>query len=994
MKKLLLSLGMLVSLAHVHGQTLEQTMYIDFGPNVGTNGAITVNPDLNNNYWNNPTSGAVGATYDIVNNQNTDTGIDMEVTNNFIVNTSINYGPTAPVASLLGDLAIGTATQDYWYLESGGSGNNTGQVTFSNLTAGNGYKFYIFASRPTTAIRKTAYTVTGLNSFNGQIQTSDSGTGNINTILETTIISPDANGTITIDVSIAQDAFGYMNVIKMEEYNNLPVVDVTSITVTGTDIITSGGTSQMMADVLPADATYPGVVWSVDDTSVAIINENGMLIPTGNGSVTVTATSATNPDVSGSTVITISDQWTELYLNGSATENGDNPSTALPMHMVTGLEGTISNIFEIYTSLDENGTFSFYNGQGDTATMYGENGTAGIIEAGGDAIDPVESGPVRITVNLATGAYTILPINWSVVGSSIAGGWGGDETLTYQGNGVWQAEVDMTVVGTDTNPRFVFKANQSWSYVFKKITGSQHSVIMESVANEYGVPMSDIDLKYGNFIITLDLGNYTYGIECVSIDPYKISFMGSSVINGQGATGLHGYAYLYNEILQDRAINGSSPFYRSNISVNGNTTVSVLNRFEKDLVGDCSSYVVFGLALGNEGIHEAGQVAFDQYNENLQQIIDMTEEIGKTPVVFNNYGRGDYNTTDYEFIKEMNLMMAQWDVPSTNLLGAMDNGTGNWVDGYWDDGLHPNDAGHAEFAYAIVPSLFDALEAGKPQPQLSMNTYITPDPVSGGGALTFTPDNTVHSFTVSFDIQTTGNGHMMAFTTNGSNEGSLLLNENGYVVYTAPSGSTITGTIAVNDGAWHKVTLTHYYAWSHTVLYTDATAEGSVDEQLEPQVYSLHGTNAPANINYRNWFFYRSGMNEMEITALNEGAMLKSSLELYAPLDSEAATPEMMFANKAQSTNTINSTNFTLGTKSVISLGNITAYPNPVKDVLTISTKNQVTVDSIEVYNTLGMMVQGAHASATINLYALQAGIYMVKVKAGATTSTIKIIKE
>jgi hypothetical protein len=978
-----------------NGELLQQTMYIDFGSNAGTNGAITPSPDVNGHYWNNYIVAAVGTTNDIVNSNNADTGYDLEVTNNFIVNTSVNYGPTANLTAL-GDLGITTATQDYWFLETGGSANNTGAVKFKNLDPTKGYKFNVFASRPTNVVRKTAITFTGLNSFSGQIQTSNGTTGNIDTILSSTIISPNTAGEITLDVSIAQDAYGYINIIKMEEYSNLPITAVTSISVSGADITVSGQASQMTAAVLPADATFTNVVWSVSNPAVAVISQSGVLTPVSNGTVVVTATSAQNTAISGTKTVTVSNQNTQLFISGTATENSNNASTALAMRMVTGPNGAVTNVFEIYTSLTEAGTLNFYTTQGTTGTIYGAGATAGVLAVAGAAIDPTPSGPVLITVNVATGAYTITPINWSVVGSSITNGWNGDAPLTYQGNGVWSATLDMTVVGTDTNPRFVFRANQNWGLAMKKVVGTQHSVALESQAGEFGLTLQDIDLKYGDFIITLNLNNYTYGIECVAIDEYKISFMGSSGLNGQGAVNLQGYAYQYNQMLQQRATNGSSPFYRSNISVNGNNTTSVLNRFEKDLVGDCGSYVVFGLVLGNEGVHETGMVAYNSYLNNIPLLVQMARDINKVPVVQNNYGRGDYNAADYEYIKQMNLLMAQWDVPTTNLLGAMDNGSGNWVNGYWDDALHPNTVGHTELFYAMVPSLFDALEVEKPQPVLATNTYVTPDPVTGGGQLVFTPDNIIHPFTVSFDVQTTGNGHLMAFTTNGTAVGNLAVTTNGFVSYTSPTGATITGTTAINDGAWHKITLTHYYAWGKTMLYTDAAVSGSTDEQLEAKVFSLHGAGAPANVNYRNWFFYRSGMNALEIAAMNDNKMLKSSLELYAPLDREAEGMANMFANLAQSTNNIDASSFVaaLGTDVVGINNSFRAYPNPVKDVLTIAMPANTTVDAIEVFNTLGMLVKTVKNTDNVSLSALQSGVYLVKVHTGATTATIKIVKE
>ena len=976
-----------VDVTVTNGETLEQSMYIDFGPNVGNNAAITVSPDVFGHYWNNPTNGALGSMYDIINSNNADTSIDMEVTDNFVVNLADNYGPNLNLN--LSDLGISTAAQDYFYIENT---NPTGKLKFKNLDTSKGYKFTVFGSRPTTAIRKTAYLFEGLNSFNGQIQTSNNAGGNLDTTLTTTLLTPNAAGEITLSVSIAQENFGYLNSMKIEQYSNLSTVNVTSIEVTGADITENGKTSQMAAVVMPADATFKNVSWSVDNPAVAIISATGILTPVSNGTVVVKATSAQSTAIFGTKSVKVSNQITTLYFGGTATEGGANVAAALPMRMVTGRNGAISSTFEIYTSLNEVGTFNFYtSNEANAGTVYGAGTTAGSLTGNGTAIDPSLSGPVLITVNLANNTYTIIPMAWSVVGSSILNAWSGDAPLAYKAKGVWQGVIDMSIVNaTDTNPRFVFKANKSWDYVMKKIAGTKNSLIRESIANEFGIAMQDIDLKYGKYIITLDLSNYTYGIECTDIDENKISFMGSSVMNGSGAPNMQGYAYLYNNILAERAKKGSSPFYRSNISIGGNNTTALLNRFDKDLLGDCSNYVIFGLALGNEGLHETGTVANESFKTNLQVLVQMARDNNKVPVVMNSYVRNDYNATDYEFVKQTNLLMAQWDVPSVNTLGATDDGTGKWVDGYWDDALHPNAAGHAELAYAMVPSLFDALEAKKPQPTLSTGTYVTPS-ATKAGELTYTPDAITHSFTVSFNVKTTSTGNVMAFTTTTTN-GTIAVDANGFVKYTAPSGSTITGAVAVNNDAWHNVTLTHYYSRGETLLYTDAVLAGKTIGKMEPKVFTLHGAGAPANVSYGNWFFYRAGMNDLEISAINSGKMLKSSLELYAPLDGTSATP---FTNLAQSTTAINASNFTLGTKNVIAISNnMTAYPNPVNDVLTIDVTNSLPIDSLEVYNTLGMLVTKATKAKTINMSSLSAGMYIVKVTTAKNSQTIKVVKQ
>ncbi|MDF1571856.1 MAG: Ig-like domain-containing protein [Bacteroidales bacterium] len=95
-------------------------------------------------------------------------------------------------------------------------------------------------------------------------------------------------------------------------FQSLVIVDVEEITVTGADgattITTMGGTLQMTATVLPAEATDPSVTWSVDDETIATIDENGLLTAVADGDVTVTATANDGSGVNGSLVVTISNQ--------------------------------------------------------------------------------------------------------------------------------------------------------------------------------------------------------------------------------------------------------------------------------------------------------------------------------------------------------------------------------------------------------------------------------------------------------------------------------------------------------------------------------------------------------------------------------------------------------------------------------------------------------------------------------------------------------------
>jgi hypothetical protein len=84
---------------------------------------------------------------------------------------------------------------------------------------------------------------------------------------------------------------------------------VTSIAVTGTGNVTTvadGATLQMLAAILPLNATDSTVTWSVvNGTGTATISGGGLLTATGAGLVTVIATANDASGVTGSLVITI-----------------------------------------------------------------------------------------------------------------------------------------------------------------------------------------------------------------------------------------------------------------------------------------------------------------------------------------------------------------------------------------------------------------------------------------------------------------------------------------------------------------------------------------------------------------------------------------------------------------------------------------------------------------------------------------------------------------
>ncbi len=88
---------------------------------------------------------------------------------------------------------------------------------------------------------------------------------------------------------------------------------------------------------------------------------------------------------------------------------------------------------------------------------------------------------------------------------------------------------------------------------------------------------------------------------------------------------------------------------------------------------------------------------------------------------------------------------------------------------------------------------------------------------------------------------------------------------------------------------------------------------------------------------------------------------------------------------------------YTLNVKEFLATGEISKdkiafYPNPVKDILTISSSKKI--NSISVYNTAGQLVKTSQNLNTIDMSSLSAGVYLIKTDAEGKTETAKVIKK
>ncbi|MBG8555448.1 GDSL-type esterase/lipase family protein [Hymenobacter guriensis] len=871
MKKtlLLLTLGAF-GLSEAHAQTVPSIL-VDFGPNDKTNGVITPSPDVNGNYWNNVLNQTgITDTFRLVDKANVATGIKLKVGANFRTNGILNGGLLTPSADLLGQYAVATATQDYFYVEGTGAAA-VATLTMNGFDRSKRYVFHVFGSRQTAAeTRVSRYKFTGANESIVSQTTSGANVGangypgNNNTITDSDTLTADGNGVIQLELSKTSGSFGYLNLMRID--------------------IVEGRAA-------PVNTAFQNPGFELSNLT------SWTTVPVGPGARVAVSTTT--------------------------------PHTGSYAAQLSG--GTLRLTQQI----------SYVNTIGTTAHKL-----SGYFYT-----------PATAALQGSQAAY--LELRYLNSSNALLGTFKSDSLTVSSTPGTW-TKVEATAA-IPAGTAFVQAAA-----VWRNAAGSAGSVYFDDLLLEpYKEPLV--------------------------LNPLKLVYMGSSVPSGTGATNNNGYTSLYSSLLAQRAAAGSGqPWVTSNISVPGNNTLNVLDRYERDLLPQQAKYVVFALALGNEGILGGGQPIFDQFRTNLTALIRRAKADGMVPVVTNTYTRNDYTATEYAFVQQINLLIHGWNVPSVNLLGAVDDlsGLGRWAPNYWSDALHPNDRGHAELAYTLVPSLFDALHAGKALPSrrpTATNEGTTLAKTAGQATtlLRFVPEEVVHPFTQAIRFKTSGWGQLVEIRDSaGISAGTISITNNGKMLYTSAKGRSIVGTVKVDDNRWHKLALTHYYARGLTHLYVDSVQEGSTAERLRPTRFELGGSAAPARLQVRDWLFYRAGMNQEEIRAMAADSLLKSSLELYAPLDGRGGTATDSLTNLAQSLNTLEKAvgPVALSSRASTQATQVSLYPNPANGQVRLTAPWNLEGVEVQLFNLVGVRVLTTRlVGGVLHLGTLPAGVYSLQ---------------
>lgn len=578
-------------------------------------------------------------------------------------------------------------------------------------------------------------------------------------------------------------------------------------------------------------------------------------------------------------------------LVGSATE-GKKPIEMTELRP----EGTPTGIYEAYMKASA-GQFTVMGitADGKDSLMLGQGTQSTEVRQGGTPFTIGQEQVVRVRLDAHAGKISILPVTLCLKGNIVKEG----TTLQYAGHGVWKFQVEMNEgnVFLFSDKFFYLAFNNNDSLAVKRLRSNRNGLGMPSE----GYKTENIRINRGTYMLTVDMARHTWDIDA-PIDENRISAFGSSVCNGEGATDHKGYAYMYGQQLAERFSSGKSktPFTVSGVAIGGNTTVNLLNRYD-EMIHDFGRYVIIGLSMGNEGVHEAKdkQAVFRQFQGNMLTLIDKCRKDGKVPVIMNNYTRGDYNEQDYDCVKKMNLDIHQWEVPSVNVLGAIDNGEGKWADGYMRDNYHQDTEGHREFMYAIPPSLFDALKQGKGYPARCSNGSLA---LKNRETLRFCGEGTVHPFTVTLKTKGKKAGQILLIHSQ-QGDARLSVLGNKYVRYISSTGDTLISSrpLITDADSEYDLTVTHYYAQKRTLVYVNEELVGEVKERISPTLFTIGDGEGKQARSFSELSFWRSGMTPEEIAAHHQGICLKSSLEIYTPLNEEMKASG--FTNLAQSLN-------------------------------------------------------------------------------------------
>jgi len=394
------------------------------------------------------------------------------------------------------------------------------------------------------------------------------GTGQA-TISASGLLSAVSNGTVTVTAT-SNDGSGIYGSLLVNIFNQISYV--TGITVTGTGgvstISTNNGSLQLIAGILPANATDKTVTWSLTNgTGKATINSQGMVTALDNGTVTAKATANDGSLISGSLIITISNQTgpvTSITITGAGGANTittDNGTLQLTANVLPS-NATVKTV-----------TWSFVNNSG-IATI----NSNGLVMAESNGVITV-----RATANDGSGVFGLYTITISnqvipVTEISVSGAGGLNSISTDDGT----LQLTATVF-----PVFADNKAVTWSVINNsgQVTVTQNGLV---------TAISDGAVTV---LATANDGSGIYGSIVLTITGQIVQVKGITVHGENGKTTIdsyHGTLQLTAEVLPVNATNSSVTW-----SVINGTGTAVIST--GGLVSATGDGTVTAIATANDG---------------------------------------------------------------------------------------------------------------------------------------------------------------------------------------------------------------------------------------------------------------------------------------------------------------------------------------------------------------------------------------------------------
>ncbi|MFA6404255.1 MAG: Ig-like domain-containing protein, partial [Salinivirgaceae bacterium] len=401
------------------------------------------------------------------------------------------------------------------------------------------------------------------------------------TISATGLITAVRNSTVKV-IATAKDADHKTD--TMDVVITGQVIELESIAVTGSDITTDGGTSQMTATLTPADAENVAIVWSLSsaaDSIKATITAGGLVEAFHDGLITVVATDG-NSAISSTKDITISGQIVPVesitISTGSSTIIANNgtltllvevlPVDASDKTVIWTIESADADTASIDAGTGEitairNGEITVRATSVENNSKYDETTvviTNQIVEPTAltiaDATVNSNNTPVQLSIASSTPADADKSVNWSIISSDAdTATISSDGLLTPIRNGKVTVKAVSTIVGS--------------VIAEKEITITGQVVELESIA----VTGSDITTNGGTSPMTATL-------TPVDADNVTIVWSLSSAADSAKATITAGglvEAFRSGAITVVATDGNSSVFGTKTINISGQILVSAIN---------------------------------------------------------------------------------------------------------------------------------------------------------------------------------------------------------------------------------------------------------------------------------------------------------------------------------------------------------------------------------------------------------------------------------